>query len=318
MISMPDSTMPRGGLGQLLRSRRERLSPQAVGLIPGSRRRTPGLRREEVALLANVSNTYYTFLEQGRATRPSPEVLGALAEALRLDALDRRHLHALALETGREIEPEPETLDDAVRALVERLHPDPTYVKGRSWDILAANRAARALFEDWGVVDGTAPNMLRWMFTDPAARRVYVEWEDEARAMLARFHAAVVARPHEPTTSAVIDEVLGSSPLARRWWDDHDVAPIAAGTKSLRHPILGVFRLRHAVLHVGGQPDQHLVTFTGSGPDDAAHFEALAALAPPDRRPAIATAGTIGWDHHAPEPATAVSRPPSASTLDGA
>ncbi len=271
--------MPRVGLGQLLRSRRERLSPHEVGLPAGGRRRTPGLRREEVALLANVSNTYYTFLEQGRATRPSPEVLDALAEALRLDALDRRHLHDLALDTGREIEPEPETLDDAVRALVQRLHPDPTYVKGRSWQILAANRAARALYEDWGAVDGTPSNMLHWMFTDPAARRIYVEWEDEARAMLARFHAAVVARPHEPATSAVIDQVLASSSLARRWWNDHDVAPIAAGTKVLRHASLGTFRLRHAVLHVGGQPDQHFVTFTGSGPDDAARFEALAALA---------------------------------------
>lgn len=278
---MSDTRAPREGLGQLLRSRRERLSPGDVGLPSGPRRRTPGLRREEVALLANVSNTYYTFLEQGRATRPSPEVLDALAQALRLDALDRRHLHDLALDTGREIDHGPETLDDAVAALVDRLHPDPTYVKGRSWDILVANRAARALFEDWGAAEGRAPNMLHWMFTDPAARRIYVHWEDEARAMLARFHAAVVARPHEPTTSALIDEVREDSPLARRWWDDHDVAPIASGTKALRHPTLGVFRLRHAVLHVGGQPDQHLVTFTGTSPGDTARFEALAALAPP-------------------------------------
>ncbi len=278
---MSDSTAPRAGLGHLLRSRRERLSPGEVGLPSGSRRRTPGLRREEVALLANVSNTYYTFLEQGRATRPSPEVLDALAQALRLDALDRRHLHDLALDTGREVDHEPETLDDAVAALVERLHPDPTYVKGRSWDILAANRAARVLFEDWDAADGRAPNMLRWMFTDPAARRIYLDWEGEARAMLARFHAAVVARPHEPTTSALIDEVREGSPLARRWWDDHDVAPIASGTKALRHATLGVFRLRHAVLHVGGQPDQHLVTFTATSADDTARFEALAALAPP-------------------------------------
>jgi transcriptional regulator with XRE-family HTH domain len=239
------------------------------------------LRREEVARLANVSNTYYTFLEQGRATRPSPEVLDALAQALRLDALDRRHLHDLALDTGREVDQEPETLDDAVAALVERLHPDPTYVKGRSWDILAANRAARVLFEGWGAAEGRAPNMLRWMFTDPAARRIYLDWEGEARAMLARFHAAVVARPHEPTTSALIDEVREGSPLARRWWDDHDVAPIASGTKALRHATLGVFRLRHAVLHVGGQPDQHLVTFTATSAADTARFEALAALAPP-------------------------------------
>lgn len=283
LASMPDSTLPREGLGPLLRSRRERLSPAEVGLLPGPRRRTPGLRREEVAHLANVSVTYYTFLEQGRATRPSPEVLDALAVALRLDALDRRYLHALALDTGREVDVEPETLDDAVRALVERLHPDPAYVKGRGWDILAANRGARALFADWGArsAEGQEPNMLRWMFTDPDARRVYVEWESEARAMLARFRAAVVARPHESTTNALIEEVLASSPHARRWWHGHEVAPIVSGLKVLHHPTLGVFRLRHAVLHVGGQPDQHLVAFAGDTLEDMARFEALAALAPP-------------------------------------
>ncbi len=281
LASMSDARVPREGLGQLLRSRRERLSPGDVGLPSGSRRRTPGLRREEVAILANVSNTYYTFLEQGRANRPSPEVLDALAQALRLDALDRRHLHDLALDTGREVDHQPETLDDAVEALVQRLHPDPTYVKGRSWDILAANPTARALFAGWDAADGRAPNMLRWMFTAPAASEIYVHWEQEARAMLSRFHAAVVARPREPATSTLIDEVLESSPLARRWWNDHDVAPIASGTKLLRHPTLGDFRVRHAVLHVGGQPDQHFVTFTGTDPGDTARFEALAVPSPP-------------------------------------
>jgi transcriptional regulator with XRE-family HTH domain len=151
-------TMTAGGdpaaLGQLLRSRRERLVPADVGLPAGRRRRTAGLRREEVALLANLSATYYTFLEQGRPVRPSAQVLDALASALRMSAAERRYLHVLAYGPGGVSGPAltgsapPERLDPAVAGLVQRLEPFPTLVKGRRWDVLAANPAARELFAD--------------------------------------------------------------------------------------------------------------------------------------------------------------------------
>src|ERR1700726_4953501 len=142
-------------LGQLLRSRRERLAPGDVGLPPGARRRTAGLRREEVAQLASLSVTYYTFLEQGRPVRPSPQVLDALAAALRMSAAERRYLHVLAYGPGGaagqapSAPAPPEQLDPAVADLVKRLEPFPTLVKGRRWDVLTANPAACELFADW-------------------------------------------------------------------------------------------------------------------------------------------------------------------------
>ena len=175
-------------LGQLLRSRRERLAPADVGLPPGQRRRAAGLRREEVALLASLSTTYYTFLEQGRPVRPSAQVLDALAAALRMSAAERRYLHILA---GADDDNDhhgapPERLDPAVADLVQRLEPYPTLVKGRRWDVLAANPAARELFADWDTPRTTERNLVRWMFTTDQAREIYLEWEPEARAMLGR------------------------------------------------------------------------------------------------------------------------------------
>src|SRR4051794_5344348 len=156
---------PPDQLCALLRTWREQLSPQDVGIPAGPRRRTTGLRREEVARLADVSVTYYTFLEQGRAKQPSEQVLDALARALRLSPVERRHLHTLARRPV--VAAAPEVVAPGVRAFVDRLDPCPTYVKGRRHDILVANRSARALFRDWG---GQPANSVRWMFTDPAAR----------------------------------------------------------------------------------------------------------------------------------------------------
>ena len=190
-------------LGQLLRSRRERLGPGDVGLRAGSRRRTAGLRREEVALLANLSTTYYTFLEQGRPVRPSAQVLDALAAALRMSAAERDYLHVLAY--GPEgahstvLTAPPERIDHSVADLVQRLDPFPTFVKGRRWDVLASNPAARQLFTDWEALSAGERNLVRWMFTTSRAREVYVDWEPEARAMLGRFRLAA-ARIHTTRT----------------------------------------------------------------------------------------------------------------------
>jgi transcriptional regulator with XRE-family HTH domain len=153
---------PRSGeLGDLLRSRRERLQPADVGLPPGSRRRTRGLRREEVAALAAISPTYYTFLEQGRELHPSRQVLDALAAALRLDAAERAHLHQLAHGTPPAPVPPPvETLAAGLAEMVIRLDPCPAYVTGRRWDVLAANRAACALWTDWSALSAAECNMV--------------------------------------------------------------------------------------------------------------------------------------------------------------
>ena len=258
-------------LGQLLRSRRERLTPAEVGLpadsFGGRRRRTVGLRREEVALLASLSTTYYTFLEQGRPVRPSAQVLDALASALRMSAAERRYLHVLAYGPSDDNGPARtaplERLDPAVADLVQRLEPHPTVVKGRRWDVLAANPAARELFADWAAGPPGERNLVRWMFTTDQAREVYLEWEPEARAMLGRFRLSAARYPDDPDVRALIAELQRDSEHVRDWWPRHDVAAIGgSGIKKLRHPRLGPDEYSHVVLQVGDRPDQTLVTYS--------------------------------------------------------
>jgi transcriptional regulator with XRE-family HTH domain len=248
--------------GEFLTSRRARLQPADVGLPEGTRRRTPGLRREEVAQLAGVSHTYYAFLEQGRDVRPSSQVLDALAGALRLSPAEHDHLYTLAQRSARRARDAPETLSPGVAALVERLDPNPTFVKGRRWDILAANASARALFTDWMAHPPGQLNELLWMFTSPRARHVYVDWEKDASGMLARFRMAADRRPDDPDFASLIEQLHRDSPEARTWWARHDVLAPASGTKRLRHPLLGETTFHHVVLQVSDAPDQKLVTFS--------------------------------------------------------
>ena len=262
-------------LGQLLRSRRERLVPADVDLPAGlsaGRRRTAGLRREEVAQLASLSVTYYTFLEQGRPVRPSPQVLDALAAALRMSAAERRYLHVLAYGPGGAAGQDPsalappERLDPAVADLVKRLEPFPTLVKGRRWDVLTANSAACELFADWSAGAPGERNLVRWMFTADRAREVYLEWEPEARAMLGRFRLSAARYPDDPDIRALIAELQRDSEHVRDWWPRHDVTAVGSGTKKLRHPRLGPVEYSHVVLQVADRPDQTLVTYSQASP----------------------------------------------------
>ena len=266
-------------LGELLRSRRERLAPADVGLPPGTRRRTSGLRREEVAQLASMSVTYYTFLEQGRQARPSEQVLDALAAALRMTRAERRYLLTLAYGTddappGRGdggaavAAAPPEQVSAGVVGLVRRLEPCPTLVKGRCWDVLEANQAARELFGDWSGTPGTPgtpgePNLVRWMFTSDSAREIYLEWEPEARAMLGRFRLAAARHPGDPRVARLIAELRRDSPQVRDWWPAHDVTPIGGeGVKKLRHPRFGPLEYSHVILQVADNPDQVIVSYS--------------------------------------------------------
>jgi transcriptional regulator with XRE-family HTH domain len=258
-----------GELADLLRSRRRRLRPEDVGLPPGVRRRTAGLRREEVAALAAISVTYYTYLEQGRERHPSRQVLDALAAALRLTGAERAHLHDLAHPARPAPDPPAgaETPAPGVASLVDRLDPHPAYVTGRYWDVLAANRAARALWTDWPALPAADRNMVLWMLADPAARRVFVEWPAEAAAQLGRFRAAAARHPGDPRFAALVARLHRDSPEVREWWPRHEVAPLGGGSKLLRHPALGQLRLHHTVLTVADAPEQKLVAFELSAAD---------------------------------------------------
>ena len=266
----------RSELADLLRSRRDRLTPADVGLPAGTRRRTAGLRREEVAQLAGMSTTYYTFLEQGRDVRPSRQVVTALASALRLSSAERAYLFQLAgITLAAEDRAQAETVDPVVSALVGRLDPFPAYLKGRRWDVLAANRTARALLTDWSARESADRNLVWWMFTDPGARKVYVHWEEEASGMLGRFRAAAGRRPDDPDFTELIERLHQASPEVRNWWPRHDVAPVGGGIKHLHHPALGDVAFQHTVLQVADHPEQMLVYFDA----DEVTAAKLAALA---------------------------------------
>ncbi|MGW1790761.1 helix-turn-helix transcriptional regulator [Streptomyces tubercidicus] len=249
-------------LAAFLRSRRERLTPAEVGLPQTARRRTPGLRREELALLAGISATWYTYLEQGRQIRASEQVLDSLATALRLDRHERAHLLQLAGHATADAPDEPEPLTAEVASVPSLLQPNPAYVIGGTYDVLSHNQAAEALFPR--LIDHESkrpPNFLRWVFLEPMAREIVVDWEPEARGLLARFRTQAGRHPTDPRYNRLIDELTEHSPEARAWWRQYEVQARHSGHKRLRHPHRGPVEYAYTAFHLAEHPEQTLVVY---------------------------------------------------------
>jgi transcriptional regulator with XRE-family HTH domain len=266
-----------------LRSRRARVSPADVGLPDeGARRRTPGLRREELAALAGVGVSWYTWLEQGRDIHPSPEVLDAVARALRLDTAERATLFALArtelpLPSAAAADGGPDDDRAVLVRLVEALHPTPAYLLGPMTRILAWNPTASALF---GSPDHLSPERrsLLWMLlVDPGEARYNPGREGTARNMVARFRSEYAQHAGEPAYEQFIAELRERSPWFVEWWGEHEVNDTQRGTKTIEHPTLGTLRLHHAQTVPTGAPELRLTIYA---PADAATRVALAQLAP--------------------------------------
>lgn len=261
----------RAAFAEFLRTRRARLTPTAVGLPTGARRRTPGLRREEVAQLANIGTAWYTALEQGRAIHPSMGVLESLADALRLTPDERRHLFALAgqsLPLPPSSNEDEETVHPVLRRLVDDLDPDPAYILGRRWDYLYWNRAAAMV---WTLTDAPPPyprNFVWRLFVDPAARRA--GWEEVARTTLAQFRADSALYPDDPRFAALIDDLRRVSAEFRAWWPRHDVRGSLDARKELRHPVLGDLVLDRITLQAPGAPGLKLIVYTPAPETDTA------------------------------------------------
>ena len=256
----------RGVLGDFLRSRRERLSPRSVGLPDGRRRRTPGLRREEVAELAGIGVDWYVRLEQGRDVSPSVATLDALARALRLDGVEHAHLRALGRAAGRRVFSR-ETVPDTIRRLVESLH-QPAYVTGRRWDVLAWNAAAADVFTDFGRLAEADRNILVYMLTDPDARRLFgTGWPDEARRMVAQFRMTHDLWARDPAFLDLLARLRRGSPEFAAWWETHDVRSVPAGRKRLGHPGRGEMTFEYATFQANDDPALRLVIYTPV-PDD--------------------------------------------------
>jgi transcriptional regulator with XRE-family HTH domain len=264
-------------LGAFLRSRRERLAPGDVGLSPGPRRRTPGLRREEIAMVAGVGTTWYTWLEQGRDVKPSNEVLAALGDALKLDAAEKRHLFILAGRPAPNPRPSnPERVEAPLLHTLTSLVIQPAYVTGRRWDVLAWNRAAEAVFGDYGALHGDARNIMHLLFTDRDHRRLLVDWEELARMALGRFRADSARYIGDPDFERLIATLTDASPQFRAWWPQRDVQRQISGVKKIRHPAAGAMTFEHMSFSIDDGSDMKLIVFTPvAAGDTVAKMETL-------------------------------------------
>ncbi|MEV8528841.1 helix-turn-helix transcriptional regulator [Streptomyces sp. NPDC052000] len=264
-------------LGAFVRSRRERLSPDDVGISDSSRRRTPGLRREEVAALSGVSLSWYTWLEQGRDIKVSRQVLASLSRALRLSAPEIRHLYRL----GDELPPDvgdprgcPER-DEQLDAMLRALEPNPAVLLDHHWDVIAWNRAEAGLFTDFAALPVERRNMLWVIFAWPPARFLMTDWEAQAGQVLAQFRMRADEEPGDPRFAAVVADLLAAAPDFARFWQRHEVADYRAVNKHFTHPRAGRLTLRQSKLIAADDPRLRLLA---RFPADERTKDALALL----------------------------------------
>lgn len=253
-------------LADFLRRARAQCEPLRAGLPADSRiRRVPGLRREEVALLAGVSSDYYARLEQGRRIVPSPAVLDALVRALELDRAGRAHLEDLIGQTAAPARGDRRAVQrvrPGLYQLLDSLDGQPAMVLGWRTDILATNRMARALFADFDARRPAERNYTRWMFLDDGARGLFVDWEAQARAAVESLRLEVGTDPGDRATGALVAELRAQSPEFVRWWDEHRVYQRTHGSKRLCHPIVGDLTVEFETLTLPGDPDSVLFVYT--------------------------------------------------------
>ncbi len=238
--------------GDFLRSRRTRIDPDKAS-VAARQRRTPGLKREEVAQRAGISAEWYVKLEQGRAVSPSAATVEALGRALRLDPVELAHLRSLAAAGGRQ----PfrrETMPDVLRRIISSI-PQPAYLVGQRLDVLAWNDAATALFGDFGQLAPEERNVLHWMLTGPAAKQVFGRtWAEEAQRMMALFRAAHDLWLGDPAFATLVDSIRARCPEFDGWWSEHGVGVPVSGTKTLHHPVLGTVRYEYASFQTNDDP----------------------------------------------------------------
>ena len=265
MDATNDTDARRQELSDFLRTRRARISPSDVGLLNGSRRRTPGLRREEVALLANIGVTWYTRLEQGLPINASDDVLAGIADALRLTAHEREHLFVLAGQRASEpTVAETEHVSELLQRVLDGLEPFPAIIRGRRYDVLAWNRAAVALVGDYAAMNHRQRNVLWRFFMDPSYRRLMPKWHEIAPRLTAQFRAVAAKYLGNRCFAALIEELLENSPEFRHYWSQHDVRGATDGFKHLYHPALGPITLEYTSLAIPDFPDMRMVVYTAA------------------------------------------------------
>ncbi len=256
-------------LGEYLRDRRTKLDPAALGFSL-KRRRTPGLRREEVAQRANVSATWYTWLEQGRGGAPSADVLDRISRALMLTDVEREHLFLIGLGHPPDVRfREIESISPRLQRVLDALPLSPAIVKNATWDVLAWNAAAAALFTDYARLPPEKRNILRLMFTTGRTIDAQMHWEQIARYVVAVFRADVARAGASERIKALVAELSAQSPVFAKLWQSNDVQTHGEGTKHLRTPDGGTVALEFSTFAVDGRPDLGMLVYNPATPKDA-------------------------------------------------
>ncbi|WP_370189135.1 helix-turn-helix transcriptional regulator [Aeromicrobium sp.] len=283
-------------LGAFLRSRRERLRPEDVGMPSGTRRRTPGLRREEVAVLAHISTEYYIRLEQARAPRPSGEVLGAVAAALRLTAAETDHLHVLAGAAPPTAGLHRRDVRPSILTLLERLPGTAGLVLSAAFEVLACNALAAALMEDFSALDPDERNLARRAFLGPrpeAALYGLTDLVEFRQHVVMDLHGTLARYPDDPAVHGLVDDLRRGDPDFARLWERRDVRAPRMLTKTFRHPVVGEVTVDCDAMTLSDR-DQHLVLYTARPGSRDAEALALLEVVAPGRPLVPSTAAATG------------------------
>jgi transcriptional regulator with XRE-family HTH domain len=262
-------------LGTYLKDRRAKLDPASFGFSL-ARRRTPGLRREEVAQRANVSATWYTWLEQGRGGAPSSDVLDRISRAMMLTDAEREHLFLLGLGRPPEVQYHaPEGITPRLQRLLDTLQYSPAFIRTATWDVIAWNKAASVVMTDYAALPEGERNVLRMMFRDARVRAAQSNWKNVARFVVASFRADVARAGAARNVQSLVDELCATSPEFAAMWRDNDVQAHGDGAKVLRHPIAGPLSMEFSGFAVDGRPDLSMVIYNPATPEDVKKIKAL-------------------------------------------
>ncbi|MDV2450439.1 helix-turn-helix transcriptional regulator [Xanthomonas hortorum] len=262
-------------LSSYLRERRERLDPAALG-YPGGRRRTPGLRREEVAQRANISATWYSWLEQGRGGAPSADVLNRIAKALLLTDAEREHLFLLGLGRLPDVRYHPPAgVTPRLQRVLDAMETSPAFIRTVSWDVVAWNAAAAAVLTDYATLPPSERNVLRLMFLSPASRVMNLDWEGVARSLVTVFRADAARAGANAAIAPLVEELRSRSEDFARLWEAGEVNDPSDGIKHIRHPILGEMEMEYSSFAVEGRTDLILLVCNPVHQADAGSIRAL-------------------------------------------
>jgi transcriptional regulator with XRE-family HTH domain len=264
-------------LGTYLRDRRSKLDPTAFGFSHG-RRRTAGLRREEVAQRANISPTWYTWLEQGRGGAPSADVLDRIARALMLTDAEREHLFLLGLGRPPEVRYQNrEGVTPRLQRVLDALDPSPALIRTATWDVVAWNRASTVMLTDYASIPAERRNILRFIFFSPQARAAQYDWTSVARYAVGAFRVDVARAGAAEQVSAFVDELCRTSPEFDAMWRDNNVSTHHEGVKHIKHPVLGRLAFEFSAFAVDGRPDLTMLIYNPTMPEDVERIRSLIA-----------------------------------------